>query len=51
MGDIAKGIKSFKRGMSDDATADADQKAIEDRAAATIDAKAGARDTPRAAQA
>ena len=30
MGDVAKGIKSFKRGMATDATDDTDQKNISD---------------------
>ena len=30
MGDVAKGIKSFKRGMATDATDEADQKNISD---------------------
>jgi len=30
MGDVAKGIKSFKRGMATDVTDDADQKNISD---------------------
>ncbi len=48
MGDVAKGIKSFKRGMSDDEDApDADRKAIGDRATDQIDAKAA---TPENAQ-
>ena len=29
MGDVARGIKSFKKGMSDDVTADAPKDAIE----------------------
>ena len=43
MGDFAKGIKSFKRGMSDDGEDDTKQaapKAIEERPGETIDAKA-----------
>lgn len=43
MGDVAKGIKSFKRGLQDDSEAETDTaKTIEhdeDRAAAPIDAK------------
>jgi sec-independent protein translocase protein TatA len=46
MGDFAKGIKSFKRGLSDDAeTASAgERKAIEDRPADKMDARASSRE-------
>lgn len=45
MGDFAKGIKSFKRGMSDEAddTA-APPKEIESRPSETVEAKASSRD-------
>ena len=41
MGDGAKGIKSFKKGMADDepATASADPKSIEQQAAAKVEAE------------
>lgn len=41
MGDVAKGIKSFKKGMADDepATATADPKPIEQQTAVTADAE------------
>jgi sec-independent protein translocase protein TatA len=40
MGDVAKGIKSFKKGMADDEeTARADQRTIEHTPAATMSAK------------
>jgi len=42
MGDVAKGIKSFKKGMADDDDGDAakaDPKALENRAVGTVDAK------------
>lgn len=49
MGDLAKGIKSFKRGMSDDdEVADADRKAIEDRAV-KVDARVPAPQSARTA--
>jgi twin arginine-targeting protein translocase, TatA/E family len=32
MGDLAKGIKSFKKGMSDDDASDASQKSVEHKA-------------------
>ncbi len=42
MGDVAKGIKSFKKGMADDDTADAKAppavRSLENRAAGTVDA-------------
>ncbi|MEM6496765.1 MAG: twin-arginine translocase TatA/TatE family subunit [Pseudomonadota bacterium] len=38
MGDVAKGIKNFKKGMSDDTKAEtADDKAIEDKAEKTVE--------------
>ncbi len=48
MGDVAKGIKAFKKGMSDDDTADAAKpvepvKSIEDQRAAGVQAPAGER--------
>ena len=41
MGDVAKGIKSFKKGMSDDepATASGDAKTIDQQAAAKAEAE------------
>ena len=42
MGDVAKGIKSFKKGMADDDGEDAaktDPKALENRAAGAVDVK------------
>ena len=41
MGDVAKGIKSFKKGMADDepATATADPKPIEQQTAVTTEAE------------
>lgn len=41
MGDVAKGIKSFKKGMADDepATANAEPKPIEQKAAVTTEAE------------
>jgi sec-independent protein translocase protein TatA len=41
MGDVAKGIKSFKKGMADDepATATADPKPIEQQSAVTTEAE------------
>ncbi len=36
MGDMAKGIKSFKKGMSDEDTAAADAKTVEHRADETV---------------
>ena len=36
MGDVAKGVKSFKKGLSDD-----DEKALEDKPAVTVDVEAG----------
>lgn len=46
MGDFAKGIKSFKRGLSEDA--DEPAKGIEDRPAASIEARAPSREDVRA---
>lgn len=38
MGDVAKGIKNFKKGMSDDTkTETADDKALEDKAEKTVE--------------
>lgn len=46
MGDLAKGIKSFKRGISEDEdVADADRKAIADRANASVEAPATVRES------
>jgi len=41
MGDVAKGIKSFKKGMADDepATATAEPKPLEQKAAVTTEAE------------
>jgi sec-independent protein translocase protein TatA len=41
MGDFAKGIKSFKRGLSDDPEEPDAAKAIEDRAADRVEVPAG----------
>ena len=41
MGDVAKGIKSFKKGMAEDITADADK--VENKADSTIDVTPDAR--------
>lgn len=35
MGDVAKGIKSFKKGLNEDETADADPKVIDNKPQAT----------------
>jgi sec-independent protein translocase protein TatA len=49
MGDFAKGIKSFKRGMSDeDEPASVDRKVIEERAADKVDARASSSENVRA---
>ncbi|MFD1197421.1 twin-arginine translocase TatA/TatE family subunit [Brucella gallinifaecis] len=40
MGDVAKGIKNFKQGMSDEDAAKEDAKADADNSARTIDARA-----------
>jgi sec-independent protein translocase protein TatA len=44
MGDVAKGVKSFKKGMADDdekpaASATAEARALENRTANSVDAK------------
>jgi sec-independent protein translocase protein TatA len=36
MGDVARGVKSFKKGLADD-----DEKALEDKPAVTVDVEAG----------
>ncbi len=36
MGDVARGVKSFKKGLADD-----DDKAIEDKPAVSVDVEAG----------
>ena len=38
MGDVAKGIKNFKKGMSDEDKAEADPKAIDAKSEKTIEA-------------
>lgn len=49
MGDFAKGIKSFKKGMNDDADdLKADQKSIEKRPGETIDANSSSHENIRA---
>ncbi len=50
MGDFAKGIKSFKRGMTDESDDDPKEtpKAIEERSGETIDAKASSSENVRA---
>ncbi len=49
MGDFAKGIKSFKRGMNDDSEEKKDDpKALEGRQGETIDANASSRENMRA---
>ncbi|HKJ62212.1 MAG TPA: twin-arginine translocase TatA/TatE family subunit [Hyphomicrobiales bacterium] len=50
MGDFAKGIKSFKRGMTDESDDDTKEtpKAIEERSGETIDAKASSSENVRA---
>ena len=40
MGDVAKGIKSFKKGMTEDETAAADPKQIDHEPAPTVDTAA-----------
>jgi sec-independent protein translocase protein TatA len=47
MGDFAKGIKSFKRGLSDEPEEPATTKAIEDRAVG-VEARAGSAENLRA---
>ncbi len=37
MGDVAKGIKSFKNGMADDEVAEDDSKTVEHKAAETVE--------------
>jgi sec-independent protein translocase protein TatA len=37
MGDVAKGIKSFKKGMSEEETASEDSKTIEHQASETVE--------------
>jgi sec-independent protein translocase protein TatA len=39
MGDVAKGVKSFKRGLSDDEEAAASPKPIENKPAEVVDEK------------
>ena len=39
MGDVAKGIKSFKKGMADDETDSGDAKSIDQQAAAKAEAE------------
>jgi sec-independent protein translocase protein TatA len=36
MGDVARGVKSFKKGLADD-----DEKALEEKPAVTVDVEAG----------
>jgi sec-independent protein translocase protein TatA len=49
MGDFAKGIKSFKRGMNDESDEEKPApKAIEERSSETIDAKASSSENVRA---
>jgi sec-independent protein translocase protein TatA len=48
MGDFAKGIKSFKRGMSDDPEESADTKGIEGRPADCVETRAATGETLRA---
>ena len=48
MGDFAKGIKSFKRGLGDDPDEPAAPKGIDDRPADRIEARALLREDPRA---
>ncbi|NJM35776.1 MAG: twin-arginine translocase TatA/TatE family subunit [Rhodomicrobium sp.] len=50
MGDFAKGIKSFKRGLNDDTetAAATDRKAIEDRPGDKMDARASSRENMHA---
>ena len=48
MGDFAKGIKSFKRGMSDDPEESADTKGIEGRPADRVETRAATGETLRA---
>jgi sec-independent protein translocase protein TatA len=48
MGDFAKGIKSFKRGLSEDPDEPADVKGISDQPAGPVEARASAREDLRA---
>jgi sec-independent protein translocase protein TatA len=50
MGDFAKGIKSFKKGLSDDTeeTAAVDRKVLEDRPIDRVDARTSSREDLRA---
>ena len=48
MGDFAKGIKSFKRGLSDDPDEPAAAKEIEDRTATHVEARAASSENLRA---
>lgn len=48
MGDFAKGIKSFKRGLSDDPDEPAAAKGIEDHPATRVEARAASSETLRA---
>ena len=48
MGDFAKGIKSFKRGLSDDPDEADAPKGIEDRPAARVEARAASSQNARA---
>jgi sec-independent protein translocase protein TatA len=40
MGDVAKGIKSFKKGMADDPTESADAKSINDQSGQAVNSTA-----------
>jgi sec-independent protein translocase protein TatA len=48
MGDFAKGIKSFKQGLSDDDDETADRKVIDERAREKIEARPVAKENIRA---
>ncbi len=48
MGDFAKGIKSFKKGLSDDPDDPVPPKAIDERPADRVDARASSREDLRA---
>ena len=48
MGDFAKGIKNFKRGLSDDPDETDAAKSIEDRPATRVEARSGSAETLRA---
>jgi len=39
MGDVAKGVKAFKKGMADDEPAKLDAKALESNSTSAVDAK------------